>query len=61
MTAPPVSTPCTKVCIVDGQKGLCIGCGRTLAEIAQWQSLDEPTRRAIMAVLPERLAQKAPT
>jgi uncharacterized protein len=62
MQTPPVSTPCIKVCAVSGQTGLCIGCGRTLAEIASWGSLDENRRQAIMADLPARLAglDKAP-
>ena len=46
MTAPaPISSPCIKVCIVDGKRGLCIGCGRTLAEIAGWGAMDEERRR----------------
>jgi len=53
----PVSSPCIKVCAVSGQTGLCIGCGRSLAEIAAWSSLDERARREIMAELPARLAQ----
>jgi uncharacterized protein len=56
MEPTPPSTPCTKVCIVSGQLGLCIGCGRTLNEIASWGRLDEPRRQAIMAELPARLA-----
>lgn len=54
--AEPLSTPCIKVCIVAGAAGLCVGCGRTLKEIAGWGGLDEPTRKAIMAELPARLA-----
>jgi uncharacterized protein len=56
MTAPPISTPCIKTCAVSGQTGLCIGCGRTLAEIAAWGAMSEHERRAIMAELPARLA-----
>jgi hypothetical protein len=56
MSTAPVFSPCIKVCAVSGQTGLCIGCGRTLAEIAQWSGLDEARRRAIMAELPGRLA-----
>lgn len=52
----PISTPCIKVCAVSGQLGLCIGCGRTLPEIASWGSLDEARRQEIMAELPARLA-----
>jgi predicted Fe-S protein YdhL (DUF1289 family) len=58
MSAESFATPCVKVCAVSGQSGLCIGCGRTLAEIASWGSLDEARRKAIMAELPGRLASK---
>lgn len=54
-----VSTPCIKVCAVSGLTGLCIGCGRTLGEIASWGSLSEVERRAIMADLPVRLTATA--
>ena len=53
----PVSTPCIKICIMDGPSGLCQGCGRTLEEIGGWAAFDDPTRRAIMADLPARLAR----
>lgn len=56
MSAEPVSTPCIKVCVVSGQTSQCIGCGRTLAEIAAWGGMTEDARRAIMAELPKRLA-----
>lgn len=55
MSDSPPSSPCIKVCIVDGGAGLCIGCGRTLQEIAAWGRLDETERKAIMAGLPARL------
>ncbi|HVY86737.1 MAG TPA: DUF1289 domain-containing protein [Caulobacterales bacterium] len=55
--SPPPSTPCIKLCAVNGQTGLCIGCGRTLKEIAAWGRLSEPERLAIMATLRDRLAQ----
>jgi len=50
-----ISSPCTKVCVVDGVSGLCFGCGRTLGEIAKWGSLSEAERLAIMATLAERM------
>jgi predicted Fe-S protein YdhL (DUF1289 family) len=56
MEPKPISTPCIKVCAVSGQSGLCIGCGRTLAEIAAWGGMDEAERHRIMAELPARLA-----
>ena len=57
MPGDPVSTPCVKVCIVDGKNGLCVGCGRTLSEIAAWGGMDETRRAAIMRELPARLAK----
>ena len=60
MNRPIVSTPCIKFCAVSGASGLCIGCGRTLVEIAGWGGLDEAQRRAIMEELPRRLAMAPP-
>ncbi len=50
----PVASPCIKVCIVDGQSGLCLGCFRTLEEIAAWAGLPEAERASIMQALPHR-------
>lgn len=49
------SSPCVKICVIDPVSRLCEGCGRTLAEIAQWASMSEPERLAVMARLAERL------
>jgi uncharacterized protein len=51
----PIDSPCTKVCVVDPARKLCIGCGRSLDEIARWIDLDAAERRRIMALLPSRL------
>jgi len=50
----PIKTPCIKVCIVDGESGLCMGCYRKLNEVAAWGRLSDLERDAIMAALPER-------
>ena len=50
-----LSTPCTRVCILDSELGLCLGCGRTRDEIAQWASLAESERQRIMTDLDARL------
>lgn len=50
----PIFSPCVKTCAVSGQTGLCIGCGRTLAEIAGWAKFSEDERQKIMAALPAR-------
>ncbi|KRA58350.1 Fe-S oxidoreductase [Caulobacter sp. Root655] len=54
--APPraIVTPCVKVCAVDGLTGVCLGCRRTLPEIAGWSRLSDEERAAIMAALPQR-------
>ena len=59
MPSDPVNTPCIKVCAVSGATGLCVGCGRTLAEIANWGRLSEPERLAVMQALPGRRAAAA--
>lgn len=61
MSPAPISTPCIKVCAVSGQTGACIGCGRTLQEIARWGGMDEAERKAIMAELPARLEAVQPS
>ena len=62
MSAPPapIRTPCIKVCVVDGQSGLCLGCFRTLPEIAAWARLSDLERDAIMDELPARGSLIAP-
>ena len=51
----PIATPCVKVCAVDGATGYCLGCRRTLPEIAGWARLSDEERAAIMAALPTLL------
>jgi hypothetical protein len=52
------SSPCIQVCVIDGRADICLGCGRTLPEIAGWGRMSEEQRRAVMAVLPERMKEK---
>ncbi len=56
MSAPTISTPCVKVCVIDPRSALCVGCGRSLAEIAAWSAMSEAERGIVMAGLGERLA-----
>jgi uncharacterized protein len=48
-------TPCNKVCIIDPKTSLCLGCGRTLSEVAQWANMTPSERRSTMAMLPQRM------
>jgi predicted Fe-S protein YdhL (DUF1289 family) len=54
-----MSSPCINVCVIDPVSRLCEGCGRTLAEIAQWSQLSETERLAIMARLVGRIDKPA--
>ena len=49
-----IASPCIKICVIDPASGLCSGCGRTLAEIAAWPSLNAGQRQRIMAELGQR-------
>jgi uncharacterized protein len=51
-----VPSPCISVCTMDAAAGICIGCGRTLDEIAAWSVLDADAKRAVLAALPARCA-----
>ncbi|MBN8980596.1 MAG: DUF1289 domain-containing protein [Rhizobiales bacterium] len=48
-------TPCIAVCFMDPTTSLCLGCGRTLSEIADWHAMDSAARQAVMAVLAKRM------
>ena len=56
----PILTPCVKVCVVDGESGLCLGCFRTLAEVAGWSRFTDAERSAIMTELPARPSRISP-
>jgi predicted Fe-S protein YdhL (DUF1289 family) len=45
------ASPCIGVCRLDARTQVCVGCGRTIAEIAAWPSLSAEERRAIVARL----------
>ena len=55
MTAPPptfnpaddsVTSPCISVCTVDKERGMCIGCLRTLKEIGAWRNMSLAEKKA---------------
>ena len=51
-----VPSPCISVCTMDAASGVCVGCCRTLDEIAAWSVLDADAKRAVLAALPARRA-----
>jgi predicted Fe-S protein YdhL (DUF1289 family) len=52
-----IETPCIAVCIIDPKTKLCLGCGRTLPEIARWHRIESTERLDIMAALPARMTE----
>ncbi|HTS53192.1 MAG TPA: DUF1289 domain-containing protein [Burkholderiales bacterium] len=57
MSLPPVhiDSPCRNVCQMDPSSGLCLGCRRTLQEIADWLEMTPEEKRATL----ERVVQRA--
>jgi uncharacterized protein len=51
-----IETPCVKVCTLDARSGRCLGCGRTIDEIARWATMSASERSRVMGELPSRLA-----
>jgi predicted Fe-S protein YdhL (DUF1289 family) len=46
--ADSVLSPCIGVCRLDEATGLCIGCARTLGEIARWPDASDAQKRRIL-------------
>jgi uncharacterized protein len=58
MTQEPVGSPCTNVCKLDPDTGLCRGCFRSRMEIKTFRSLDDAAKRALFdELLARRAAQ----
>jgi predicted Fe-S protein YdhL (DUF1289 family) len=54
-----VESPCVKLCVVHPEERICIGCYRTIEEIATWSRMTPEARREVMADLPERAPRLA--
>lgn len=50
-------SPCIKICVMHPTEGLCVGCLRTLAEIASWGQMPRTTRQTILNDLPNRASR----
>ncbi len=53
-----VPSPCNSVCRMDEVGAYCLGCGRTLAEIAGWAGFDDEQRRQVWRQLSMRKARQ---
>jgi predicted Fe-S protein YdhL (DUF1289 family) len=47
-------SPCTSVCRMDPQSGLCEGCLRTIDEIVQWATASEEQKRSVWRAIVRR-------
>lgn len=52
----PVGSPCTNVCKLDPDSGLCMGCYRSRDEIKRFRSLDDAAK---LDLFDELLARRA--
>ena len=50
----PIMSPCRSVCKMSTVTGLCIGCLRTLDEIAAWGQMSPEERAAVMREITQR-------
>jgi len=53
-----VASPCNNICRMNPATAVCEGCYRTLDEIAAWSGLSHEEKRAVLAQLPARRAQR---
>jgi predicted Fe-S protein YdhL (DUF1289 family) len=49
-----VESPCTGICRLDSAGEFCLGCKRSLDEIADWPMLDRAKKRAVLEALKQR-------
>jgi uncharacterized protein len=55
-SSPCTPSPCISVCRMDQNGAYCVGCFRTLEEIAGWSAFDDARRRQIWEELNRRKA-----
>ncbi len=51
-----IESPCVNICTLDARSGICLGCGRTIDEIARWTAMAPAERARVMHELPARLS-----
>ncbi len=60
-SAENVPSPCLSVCRMDGQAGVCEGCLRTIDEIRLWSTASDGQKRAVWALITQRIAEQVPS
>tara|TARA_B100000029_G_scaffold189329_1_gene187164 strand:- start:799 stop:987 length:189 start_codon:yes stop_codon:yes gene_type:complete len=46
-----IKSPCKNICSIDKETGLCLGCYRTINEIALWIKLDDIKKKIIFQTI----------
>ncbi len=54
--AKKLDSPCVDICRLDADGQICLGCRRTIGEIAGWSGFTAAQRHAVLADLPRRKA-----
>ncbi|MEQ1881630.1 MAG: DUF1289 domain-containing protein [Burkholderiales bacterium] len=54
VTSKAVVSPCINVCQINPETGLCLGCMRTLDEIACWLDFSDARKREVLAQIAAR-------
>lgn len=54
-----VESPCVKLCAIHPEERICVGCYRSIEEIATWSRMTPRERRAVMEDLPARAPRLA--
>jgi predicted Fe-S protein YdhL (DUF1289 family) len=49
-----IESPCTGVCRLDATGDFCLGCKRSLDEIADWSMLSDAEKRAVLTAVKQR-------
>ena len=49
-----VESPCVKICVIHPEERLCVGCLRSIEEIATWSRMSVAERKAVLDDLPAR-------
>ena len=48
------ASPCTQLCSLDAESGWCLGCLRSIEEIATWGALDDAGKERVLAAVESR-------
>jgi uncharacterized protein len=54
-----VESPCVKLCVIHPEERLCVGCYRTIDEIAVWSQMTPAARAEVVADLAARAPRLA--